>query len=308
MKRLINIFLIIFTASTLFAQKIDSKIDKLIELQKEHPDYVTNSQTELMGDLIDYILKKNHGGEYKKYYVPFELDSLNYGDKTYYYKTANITIFKKLFYWGYKNDKERWVLNSIILDSLNMSSADYKLSMFSDMEQEVSVFKSHEANFLLTNDLDKNTLRIDYDFYELKDYNFVYVETRIENGKIKWSSERNQNIFNDETLDSLMQELKNTRGDYEKQQNLLKSIESRTDKIKDKSDNDKSIYLTELQVNDINGDDKIDYYWAAISDGKIIYYEVINLVDSEWVNLSKNFDSVLLMNNDKIKKHIEILN
>ena len=296
----------IFSTSTLFAQKIDEKIDKLIELQIKQTDYVTNSQSELMGDLIDYILKKNHDGKYSSYYVPYTFDTLNHLDKTYYYKTANITSDKKLFYWCSKNEKEKWILNSLILDSLNNTSADYKMSIISDNEQKIIVFKSHETNFLITNNQAKNTKRIDYDFDGLKDFNFVYVDTRIENGEIKWSTETNQNIFEDEVLDSLMLELKNNKDGYERQKVLLDAIESQTNLIKNQTDKNKTIYLTSLQIDDINRDGKIDYYWIAISHGEIIFYKIINFIDSEWMTISDNFDKNLLMDNNDIKTHIEL--
>lgn len=306
MQRFINIILIIFSASTLFAQNIDSKIEKLIELQTEHPDYVTNSQTALMGNLIDYIIKKNHDGKYSSYYVPYTFDTLNHLDKTYYYKTANITTDKKLFYWCFKNEKDNWNLYSLILDSLNNTSANYKMSIISDNEQKIIVFKSHESNFLIRNNQTKKTKRIDYDFDGLKDFDFVYVDTRIENGEIKWSSETNQNIFKDEVLDSLMQELKNNKDGYEKQKDLLDAIESNTSIIKNQTANNKKIYLTSLQVDDVNRDGKIDYYWMAISSGEIIFYKIINFIDSEWMNISDNFDTNLFMKNTDVKKHIEL--
>lgn len=194
----------------------------------------------------------------------------------------------------------------MILDSLNNTSAEYKLSIKSDNEKQIFIFKSDEANFLLINKQDKYIQRIDYDFNRLKDYNFIYVETRTENGKMIWSSEINQNIFTNPILDSLMQELKNTHGVYEKQKELLKSIESQTNDIKSISDNDKTIYLTELQVNDINHDGKIDFYWLAISNGEIIYYEIINFMDTKWINISNTFNKNLFMNNVELKKQIEL--
>nr|WP_297783879.1 hypothetical protein [uncultured Allomuricauda sp.] len=287
----------LLSISILSAQNIDDKIDSLMSLHPEYPESKKNIQIDLMRDLIDYTLVTNHKGKYKRYYLPLTLKEFKNQGRTYFYRAVNVSPNEKLFYWFYKNGNT-WDVNSLIIKDLDNINADYDLSILQFQNQDLFIFKSNEANLIV---VDEDVIkRIDYELDDYKGFSSVYINTKINNEKMTWSSLTNQNIQNVDIL-SLTIQLQN-----EKNEKRRKALADKIGALAAKSSTkNKALYLTELQVGDVNDDGELDFYWVAISKGQIHSYDVYSFSGKKWRNISNNLNTDLFLKNEEIVDQME---
>lgn len=297
--------LILINVVTL-AQSIDVKLDRLTSLSLDKKDYVTNEQSALMGDIINYILDIKHDGVYQAYYVPYKFQTVGYQHKTIFYNAANINMSKKLFYWCYK-EKDDWIINSQIIDSLNNTSADYRLYVIENDRKPIYLFQSTEACYLTISPFDK-WHRINHDFDSRASYTHVYLDCQIVEGIRLCGSKTTQNLnqIGSET-DSLLKLMR--VGDLESEERLKiwDQLESITEQHERESDGSETVYLTKVYSGDINFDENIDFYWCAISNGQIVYYSALTIQENDLITKLDKLDlNHLIQNNQEIADLIRI--
>jgi hypothetical protein len=297
----ISLLIIVFTSCSI---KIDEKIDKIIELQGKQIGFVTNEQSSLMRELVEYILKTNYKNRYSTYSIPFTLDSVVFNSKMYYYKTITLHLEKKLFFWCHKKDNNEWVINSMIQDSLKNTGTDYELKILLDNNNVVLKFTSNEASFLF-NTSNKKVHRIENKFQDLSVYDLVYHNVCIKRGNVIWSSYTQQNISKNAELDSLLILVRNPELSSQERHEIIQKMNAKSEESRQTQNLKNEVYITKVQSKELNNDGRLDYYWVALNKGNIVYYEVYNLNDNTWQNISDTFDIVQFRRDSTLNEILE---
>mgnify|MGYP001415754364 FL=1 len=306
LKTLILTIFAFWISNCVSGQNINDKLNRLTSLTLKDKDYVSNEESGLMSDVINYILETQHEEGYKAYYVPYEFDTTRAFGSLVFYKTANITTSKKLFYWCY-NQKDEWIINSKILDSLDNTSADYELRVFENNGTDILVFNSHETNFLTTSPI-KKWQRIDYFFDSLQYFTHVYVNCQVMKGKIIWGSKKTQNMNQlGSESDSLLTLLRTKDFDYEQRVKILNQLDSLDKKHESQHGGKQTIYLTRLYTSDINTDKNLEYYWCAVSNGRIVFHSAYAYRNGRFLEITDEIESrQLIEQNQDITEMIKV--
>lgn len=307
-KTLVLAIFVFWISNCVSGQNINDKLNRLTSHTLKDKDYVSNEESGLMGDVINYILETQHEGNYKAYYVPYEFDTIRAFGNVIFYKTANITTSKKLFYWCY-NQEDEWIINSKVLDSLDDTNADYELKVFKNGRSEVLVFNSHETNFITMSPF-KKWQRIDYAFDSLKYFTHVYVNCQIMKGKIIWGSKTTQNMNKlGSESDSLLTLLRTKDFDYEEYIKILNQLDSLDKKHESQQGGKQTIYLTRVYARDINTDKNLEYYWCAVSNGRIVFHSAYAYRNGRFVEITDEIESrQLIEQNQDIAEIIRVSN
>jgi hypothetical protein len=232
----------------------------------------------LVQGLVSSILINNHNSNYTNTHLWTDFEYLEFENQTYFHQNCQLRGNNELFIWGtYQREIDSFILNSRVVSNIEPTFFNFNIIKLNSTK--LITFMANEYAVIGT-EINSNWNAIKYEIPNQKNFTGFYKECVLEG---------------DSTIKCGMT-----------------TITSLTEVIPDIVPIEKRLFTTKLIIEDVDNDKTLDFYWFAVSNGKLIYSENYALRNSKLKKENKkNLDEIIINGSyyrklEKISKMITI--